>query len=179
MLRVIALAALVALFPARTAAPSAPLVPSTPPPTALAWPRLVMFYGGELGDERRVIAVHEDVMRFMGDVSGAGDPARRTGPYVEVALYWYNPHWEPYAADPSSWATLPLPVFPYPGPPLPNMTEPTPFVQPARLWLGTATTPPIFDYHSALANPGPRVVGWAARDMVTELGLPISQVGGR
>ena len=173
MLRVLVLAALVALAPAPVAAPSAP------PPPPLAWPRLVMFYGGELGDERRVIAVHEDVMRFMNDVSGAGDPARRTGPYVEVGLYWYNPHWEPYAADPATWATLPLPVIPDPGPPRPPITEPGPFVQPARLYLGTATSPPVFDYHSALANPGPRVVGWAARDMLSALGLPISQVGGR
>src|SRR5690349_16103492 len=150
MLRVVALAALVALFPAPASAPSAP------PPTPLAWPRLLMFYGGDLGDERRVIAVHENAVRFMDDVRPPTDAVRPTGPYVEVALYWYNPHCNAYAAASSTWATLPLPDMPYSGPPRPPITDPA-FVQPARLWLGTATTPPVFDYHSALADPGPRV----------------------
>jgi hypothetical protein len=46
-------AALVALFPSY-----APQLDHATPP--MSWPRLVMFYGGELGDERRVIARHED-----------------------------------------------------------------------------------------------------------------------
>jgi hypothetical protein len=167
MIRVIAVAVLVALLPTHPSRLDRP----TP---AMSWPRLVMFYGGELGDERRVVARQEDVMRLMDALAIPADPALRTGPYVEVALYWYNPLWEPFAADTARFADLPLPIVPWPGPPAPTVTEPARFVQPARLYLGSTTSPPVFDFFSAVANPGPRSIGPAAIEILRQFNLPVS-----
>jgi hypothetical protein len=143
-----------------TAAPSA----GSGAPTLRMFPRLVLFYGGLMKDQRRYLTDHEEVMRFFEAVSvspsaALDGPAIRRRPYIEVALYWYNPHWEPYIATPSSLNDLPLPsVAPWSLPPLGS--DQSRFVQPARLYLGTADTKPAFDHAPGEANySGLRSIG--------------------
>ena len=165
MLRVMTFGALMALVPIQAS--------DSHGTSAMAWPRIVMFYGGELGNERRVLTRHEDVIRFMDAVAAPTAAASRSGPYLEVALYWHNPTWEPYA-DSTKFAALPLPMVPWLGTSGPNVNGPG-FIQPARLYLGTSTSPPVFDWFSAEANPGPRSLGAEGIEILRQLDVPIRQ----
>jgi hypothetical protein len=150
--------------------------PTTTPASrsTLAAPRIIMFYGGALGSERRVVAATKDVWEFLGTVTVPGDSLALTGPYVEVALYWNDPIWEPYTTDSNKLASLPLPRLPW-RMPAPSSTDPLAFIQPARLYLGTPTTPPVFDWFSAGADPGPRVITPAGLQLLRRYKVPLHQ----
>lgn len=149
-----------------------------------AWPRLIMFYGGVL--ERPVyLTDHAEVMRFMDAVLTSTATARdmvANRPHFEVALYWHNPTWEPYAGDTALLKTLPLPSIPWSGlrpPPralgpfesFPPENRPR-LVQPARLYLGNDEHPPLFDYFSAGANAGLRMIAASGLDILRNHAVP-------
>ena len=128
------------------------------PPVAVAAPRIIMFYGGVL-EERRYLTTFGENMRFMGAIA---EPATITRgalagrPFIEVALYWHNPTWEPYATDTALLKTL----RPESG-------------QPARLYLGEGQHAPLFDYHSAGADPGLRTIAPTGLEILTRHNVPV------
>src|ERR1700733_12828423 len=105
-----------------------------------SFPRIVMFYGGLLKDQRVYLTNPDDLITLISDTSPWASSVRPTvdAPSLEVALYWNNPLWEPYVADPTRLATLPLPAAPYPEPPAPGNRNPQASVAPARFYLATA-----------------------------------------
>lgn len=132
--------------------------PATPSwRVVLMSPRIIMFYGGELDEDRRYLVDRAEIWRFQRALS---DRAATTGdvlgdrPYVDVALYWFDPIWDLYAADTTLLGTLPLPLpstqpapwFP-PRPPI-RPEDRAHLVQPARLYLGDGSTPPLLDFLS-------------------------------
>ena len=117
-----------------------------------------MFYGGVL-EGRRYLTTFGENMAFMGAIV---EPATMTRDamagrsFMEVALYWHNPTWEPYATDTALLKTL----RPEAG-------------QPARLYLGEGQHPPLFDYHSAGANPGLRTIAPTGLDILRRHNVPM------
>ena len=78
-----------------------PTEPSAARSLTVAWPRIIMFYGGVL-DGRRYVTDSVQIVRFMGAISKSATDAQPVvagRSYVEVSLYWHSPSWEPYAAD--------------------------------------------------------------------------------
>jgi hypothetical protein len=109
----------------------------------LAAPRIIMLYGGAL-DRRLYLTRFPENLQFMSAVAEPATLTRdalRGRPFIEVALYWHGPTWEPYATDTALLKTL----RPEAG-------------QPARLYLGKGRLPPLFDYYSAGVNSGLRTI---------------------
>jgi hypothetical protein len=75
----------------------------------LAGPRIIMFHAGVLGEERIHLTDVYENMRFMQAIASPVDtvpPDYKAGPFVEVAMFWHNPTWEPYAKDSALLRTL-------------------------------------------------------------------------
>jgi hypothetical protein len=139
------------------------------------FPRLVEFHGGVLGDQRCFITDHQDVMRFFEAVSSSPSAATsrdvQSSPFLESALYWFNPLWEPYIADPASLKDLPFPsVTPWRLPP--PGSEKSYFVQPARLYLGDNKSAPAFDQAPAERGSGLRSIAPAGLEILRKHGIP-------
>ena len=146
--------------------------------STVAAPRIIMFYSGVL-EGRRYMTDWSDNLRLLGAISlpaGATREALAGRPYTEVALYWYNPTWEPYAADTALLKTLPLPLpsssWSLPLPPLPPEDRRR-LIQPARPYLGTAEDPPLFDYLSALPDAGLRSISPGGIDLLRRYNVPV------
>jgi hypothetical protein len=117
-----------------------------------------MFYDGAL-EGRRYMTTFQENMRFMGAISEPATIARDAvakRPFIEVALYWSNPTWEPYAADTARLNTL----------------RPE-WAQRARFYLGGDQTPPVFDYYSAGVHAGLRTVSAAGLEILTRHNVPL------
>jgi hypothetical protein len=116
-----------------------------------------MFHGGVL-EGRRYMTSFEEIMRFMGAWEPAAIPRAvvRNRPFIEVALYWHNPTWEPYVADTARLKTL----------------RPE-WAQPARLYLGGDQIAPIVDYYSARHKPGLYKISPAGLEILTRHNVPV------
>jgi hypothetical protein len=128
------------------------------PATVVAAPRIIMFYGGVL-EGRRYMTTFEENLRFIGAIAEQATLTRDgvvDRPFIEVALYWHNPTWEPYATDPALLQTL-----------RPEAA------QPARLYLGDGGHSPIFDYFSAGAHPGLRTIAPAGLEILRRHNVPV------
>jgi hypothetical protein len=134
---------------------------------ARAWPRLMMFYGTAIQNERRHITDWHKVEEFF-DALESSNRARPDGPFLEVALYWHGPTWEPFVTDPAKLKDLPLPPNPAGSP---TISRPA-FIQSARLYLGNGSQPPIFDYFSADRYPGLQVVNAQGVKLLAAHGIP-------
>jgi hypothetical protein len=166
---------------------------------AIASPRLIIFYGGVLGENRRYINNHQDVIAFMASFPRKPDVARvdSAAPYVEVGLAWNNLVWEGYAQDTTLMRSIRMPSRSGWMPPHPREltlldacdvplalrvgTERVNHVcaerierliQPARLYLDRRGQPPLFDYFSASAYAGIRTGTPSLRALLDKYGVP-------
>jgi len=117
-----------------------------------------MFHGGVL-DGRIYMTTLDENMQFMGatlEPAAVLPSALRQRPFVEAALFWFNPRWEPYAADTVLLRTL----------------RPE-WAQGARLYLGDRQNLPLFDYNSALANPGLRSIAAVGLEILKRHAVPV------
>jgi hypothetical protein len=77
------------------------------PPTAA--PRIIMFHGGELDDQRVHMVDWYENLAFMLAISTPMDtvpPTYSRGEHVEIAMYWHGPTWEAHAQDTTLLKTL-------------------------------------------------------------------------
>jgi hypothetical protein len=157
-------------------------------PGAIKWPRLMMFYGGALGSERRYMTNHEDVIAFVDSLTLTQLPLitpAPSQPFVEVALYWGNPYWEQFATDSARLKNLPLPgalrpagpqSFVIPG--VVGQVEVERGRQDARIWtarlyLATSEKAALFDF-AVNRLPGARPLAAASLDLLRKIGVPTS-----
>jgi hypothetical protein len=182
--------ALVTLFSGRAAPLREPVIAS---------PRLIIFYGGVLGENRRYINDHQDVIAFMASFPRKPDVPRvdSAAPYVEVGLAWNNLVWEGYAQDTTLMRNIRMPARSGWMPPHPReltlldacdvplalrvTTERVNhvctqrverWIQPARLYLDRRGQPPLFDYFSGLADAGIRTGKPSLRPLLDKYGVP-------
>ncbi|MEO7353240.1 MAG: hypothetical protein ABIZ70_02705 [Gemmatimonadales bacterium] len=74
-----------------------------------AAPRIIKLHGGALDSRRYLTDWYEnlDLMLAMNEPSGkVADLSLAGRRYVEMALYWYGPTWEPFAKDTTLLKTL-------------------------------------------------------------------------
>jgi hypothetical protein len=145
-------------------------------------PRIIMFYGGALGNERRYITERKELEQFLGSVADTAseDHSSPYGrPFVEIAMYWYDQVWEPYVADTALLKTLPRPRLSWmPSSPRrlgQNLSdeERVALVQPGRLYLATANSPLVFDAYYGLSYPPFKRVSAAGLDLLRKHGVPL------
>jgi hypothetical protein len=105
----------------------------------------MMFYGDAMKGERVYMAEPEDVSAFFQSVQTLTWVGPATdAPSINVGLYWNNPIWEPYLADPALLKTLPLPRAQFMRLPRPGSEDKEGFIQPARFYPAHADKPPRF-----------------------------------
>ena len=119
---------------------------SSEPNLAVAYPRLLVFYGGELSDPR-YITNQGHVVRFMQELGPdtAMVPPAASRPHVRVAMYWHNPTWAPYATDTALLRSLPLPSDPRLRTRAEGLERGGGWVDDGRLYLATQTEPLVFE----------------------------------
>ena len=101
----------------------------------------------------------DENLRFMGAVAECAITRREAiagRPFIEVALYWHSPTWEPYANDTALLQAL-----------RPESA------QPARFYLGGRENSPVFDYYSAGAGAGLRTVTAAGVEILKHHNVPV------
>lgn len=94
-----------AILTAAALAAGGPAIPASP----AAAPRIIMYYGGELGDQRvYMVDWYENLalMLAMSDSLRTVPPGYRQGRYVDIAMYWHGPTWEAHARDTTLLKTL-------------------------------------------------------------------------
>jgi hypothetical protein len=151
------------------------------------FPRIVMFYGGALG-ERRYLTDLEEIMCFGAAIAKPTTTRDAVADrrYVEVARYWHHSTWEPYLADTTLLSDLPLPSVPWSGLPLTSTLQGLDpvarrqhLVEPARLYLGDDQHPPLFDYLSADPNALLALVEPDGLQILERHAVPVRTVGAR
>jgi hypothetical protein len=131
-----------------------------------------MFYGGALEGERRHVTDWSQVVDFFSSLKSSGMTVPPDARFVDVALYWHGPTWEPFIADPAKLKTLPLPRVPAAPLAPPGTTNIVGLIQPARLYLAAGNRPALFDYYSATQYPGLQPLGDKALDILRRFNVP-------
>ena len=140
-----------------------------------AWPRIIMFYDGPMKDARAHLTKQTEVIDFMDAIQKfTWNDIPVNTPFVSVGLYWNENHWESYLTDRTRLMTLPVPrafgAWREPS----SRDDLIGNIQPARLYLGDRSRPPVFEIGSAGSERGYRRISDAGLAILKRLNVPTS-----